>query len=658
MQSAKKVIDIDNPGRGNCGFYAFANGLIPILQREIISGKKTRINKIVNFIEDIDFGWPTFESDIAAIKDFKSEIYKVALEKFNLLLRIILVSSQRRFIEEGLKNDARLDNESRVENNAKIKAAEKLIKSSQQAFKDSQEKLQAFVGSEQEREVLEDKLIRDDLAATEAHDQYIQVISSHPKELSFRGVSGDSLMADVFGVFECYLSGKKNQFLNTDVARSKELSGVIKATVKELKSLSVVSDDQKPRLKKQKDTLQFTTEQMYNHLVIRLLHDKFPEEQEEIVEIEDDSAEKKPGEDVLPEKASGDKVVVNNHNPVEEKEAVDVAYTALKFNPDSAMGRFILIKLQDGELATQQDLTYLANFFDIHLDVYINNASRPAQGKPDSSTDTRPVISVRNIGNRHWTTRFSVYDPNWVTLLLLQQDKLDQKLVAALSVDTIQSRAFSQTLYLLMKNNVISKPDDHPLLMKSAPSLDDDEKAVDNKKQKKKTKPSFMRASAYTEAIKRLSWFGLVNQANDAKLIEDPALIQRIVEMREKQFKEIYLYFYQNSENLSHIAPMDIFLWQEDDDNIMPRLKLEAYIGNCRRVPTSFLARFSSSEKVAVASQLIVFYLHNDPSVVFTERDIKILRKTDLFKLVTELDLPIPQVNAARPNDAPQPGLQ
>ncbi|MEO8402405.1 MAG: hypothetical protein ABI597_11550 [Gammaproteobacteria bacterium] len=681
MQSSKKIINIDNPGKGNCGFYAFANGLIPILQREIILGEKPRINKIVKFIAENNFDWPTFEMDIAAIKDFKGAIHKIALEKFNHLLRMILVSSQRKCILDGLQKDVGLEKENkdkidktRIEQHDAIEKAKDLLASAKQKLIATKESLRVLEEPDQEntvRDDLEGQVKIDQLAVDDAYRNYFKVMSLIPsRELSFRGVSADSLMADAFGVFEYYLVGTGKHILNTDVARNKDLTSVIKATVEEVKLLSKGNNSQKPirQLPKQKNSPTFTIEQMYNHLKIRLLYDDAAPKIKD--ELDNESAEIKV--DDSPDQVEKTKAneVIANDPPIEEKIVDVVKSTALEFNPASPIGRFILDKLEDGKLATQQDLSYLAVFFDIRLDVFFTrlilkqpdpskdglpvvNAKKvyvlfdgAAQEKPSYSLDDCPVINIRNIGNRHWVTCFLSHDPNWVTLLLLQQDMVNKKLIAALSVDTIQSRALAKALYILMKNNVDLRHDDDLLLMKKASCLDDDEKVAGNEEQKKNNKPSFMQAGDLPEAIKRLSWFGLVNQENYDKLTSDPIFAKRIAEMPEKLFKAIFLYFHQNSADLIHIDPIDVFLLQKNDEWLLPRLKFEAYIGNCRRLPTSFLARYSSSEKIAVATQLIGRYLYRDPSVVFTERDIKILQTSDLFKLVTELKLPIPKVNA------------
>lgn len=76
-------IEIDNPGQGNCAFYAFSIGLIHLIQEESISGQKKIFNQWVNLDSSIVQYW----DDILNF-DYQSE-NKLLLDSLQSSLRFI-----------------------------------------------------------------------------------------------------------------------------------------------------------------------------------------------------------------------------------------------------------------------------------------------------------------------------------------------------------------------------------------------------------------------------------------------------------------------------------------------------------------------------------------------------------------------------------------
>jgi hypothetical protein len=118
--STPRLQNVDVPGDGNCGFYAFATGLIPILQRDIATGNQERLDKLENAIRhlsenDNTFAWDSFQNDIAEYcppaEREKQIISHRTLDKFNRVLREILVTEQIESITEALKADSEADQE-------------------------------------------------------------------------------------------------------------------------------------------------------------------------------------------------------------------------------------------------------------------------------------------------------------------------------------------------------------------------------------------------------------------------------------------------------------------------------------------------------------------------------------------------------------------
>jgi len=106
-----RLIEVNSHGAGNCGFYAFANGLIPILQRDIITGNNTRWDKLTQFISELSkknpaYAWETIKRDVSDFFSYSPAEKNSILDKFNFLLRQILVSEEIGSIFDALKKNA------------------------------------------------------------------------------------------------------------------------------------------------------------------------------------------------------------------------------------------------------------------------------------------------------------------------------------------------------------------------------------------------------------------------------------------------------------------------------------------------------------------------------------------------------------------------
>lgn len=121
--STPRLTDVENYGKGNCGFYAFANGLIPVLQRDIQTDNLERISKLEVAIARVsekhpEFKWENARAEILAYsppssrKEQKKQ--NPLLDKFNCVLREMLVAEKIKLIEDSLQKDDQIDQENRL----------------------------------------------------------------------------------------------------------------------------------------------------------------------------------------------------------------------------------------------------------------------------------------------------------------------------------------------------------------------------------------------------------------------------------------------------------------------------------------------------------------------------------------------------------------
>jgi len=364
----ERIIEIDNPGKGNCAFNAFSIALIPHLKSSLIKESKNEIfEKIIPYL-----------SDKVKVSDFKNYIIQFNLQNpdkdllklFNSIFRKILADTRIRLIQQALDQKSYQD---KLRHFSILDLYGDILGVFKCYYNWNESKIDEY-----NNDVIRDVNLKNELLQCAARLEGL-----HYKALP----TPDS---------KPLLLAKSKKFrIEQEVA---SLETRLKLKPNEAKEIDIYLKEWKSEQIKKNDTLKEL------ELKLKASHEKYAER--------DNLSKAFVLASMLSTRPQAERVLFK---AIDEKKSetqiTELLLEDLKFDKNSYLANLINKKRKNGEWGNESDLNCLASHGlsrdhkNPDILVEIHNEGEKIYLRRN---ENRIVIKVNNHGNNHWTTLFSM----------------------------------------------------------------------------------------------------------------------------------------------------------------------------------------------------------------------------------------------------------